>query len=330
MKVDELPILEELLEESLQEKKKIDDSLQENKNRIAEIDSFLNTFKGSEESDFKIFSPRTAESIHRDKIAEVNEEKNLLKNRNDSYYNDLRTIENRIEKISLLIQENKKINKDMHLTFLDIQERERSRIARELHDSSLQNLVHLIHIIELSSLFIDQDPIRAKLELTSCSKSLNQTINEIRDTIFNLRPMSFDDLGFKQCIENFIFNAKKQYRDMEVVYDIDNISDMNISSNKKDIFNLFLVTIYRVIQEAMLNSMKHSDGDKLDLSVKKSNNTLVIEVIDNGKGFSVEDVDDKHFGISIMKERIYLLGGKFELNSKPGQGTRVFITVPLL
>lgn len=330
MKVDELPILEELLEESLQEKKKIDDSLQENKNRIAEIDSFLNTFKGSEESDFKIFSPRTAESIHRDKIAEVNEEKNLLKNRNDSYYNDLRTIENRIEKISLLIQENKKINKDMHLTFLDIQERERSRIARELHDSSLQNLVHLIHIIELSSLFIDQDPIRAKLELTSCSKSLNQTINEIRDTIFNLRPMSFDDLGFKQCIENFIFNAKKQYRDMEVVYDIDNISDINISSNKKDIFNLFLVTIYRVIQEAMLNSMKHSDGDKLDLSVKKSNNTLVIEVIDNGKGFSVEDVDDKHFGISIMKERIYLLGGKFELNSKPGQGTRVFITVPLL
>ena len=75
MKEDKLSILEELLDESLQEKKGIDDVIQKNLNRIAEIDSFINSIKNNEETDFKVFSPRSAESIHREELAKVEEEK---------------------------------------------------------------------------------------------------------------------------------------------------------------------------------------------------------------------------------------------------------------
>lgn len=325
MKEDHLSILEELLDESIQDKEVINEKIKLNLNRISEIDSFLNSIKESEETDFKFFSPRSAESIHRDEIAKAKEEKSDLFISNDSYFNKLERTENRIEKISSLISEGKSRDENMQIMILNIQEKERSRIAKELHDSSLQNLAHMVHSLELSSLFIDQDPVRAKLELATCSEDLKKIINEIRDTIFNLRPMSFDDLGFKQCIENLIDNLKKQYKQFTYVYDIEDISDAFI---KKETRSLFLVTIYRIIQEAMINAVKHSEGDRVELSIKRNNNVLDVKIIDNGKGFDPEEFSDKHFGISIMSERILLLGGSFQVNSEPGQGTRIYITVP--
>ena len=85
MKEDKLSILEELLDESLQEKKGIDDVIQKNLNRIAEIDSFINSIKNNEETDFKVVSPRRAESINGEELAKVEEEKKQLENSTDYY-----------------------------------------------------------------------------------------------------------------------------------------------------------------------------------------------------------------------------------------------------
>lgn len=338
MRKDKLTVLKKLLAESLQDKEKIESALQKNLNRISEIDSFLDSIYKDEKSDFQVFSPRSAESIHREKIEQVKNEKEKLEYSNDSYYQELGKIEKQIESLSWVIEESKETDKEMHLMILDIQEKERVRIARELHDSSLQNLTHLIHTLELSSLFIDQDPVRAKLELTSCSQNLKQTIDEIRDTIFNLRPMSFDDLGFSQCIENFVDILRQQFKDYEIVFDIDDVSMDFTDTDQKYTFDLFLVTVYRVIQEAVTNSLKHSNGNKVELYLQKTEKELLIKIIDNGRGFAVDSAssdkkdkstDKKHFGISIMRERIYLLGGKLEIDSKPEQGTLVFISVPL-
>ena len=89
---------------------------------------------------------------------------------------------------------------------LTIQEDERKRIARDLHDTSLQNLAHLIHKIELSSMYIDVDPNQAKLELASVNKKLREIIDEIRSILFDLRPMTFDDLGLKAALERLLMN----------------------------------------------------------------------------------------------------------------------------
>lgn len=101
-----------------------------------------------------------------------------------------------------------------------------------------------------------------------------------------------------------------------------------IKKNEK--LNLLLVSIYRVIQEAMINAVKYSEGNKVELFVKENNHILTVKIVDDGKGFYPEETADKHFGISIMQERIFLLGGNFEINSKPDQGTRIYFTVPLL
>ena len=340
MRKDKLTILTKLLEENLQDKEKTEKALQENLNRISEIDSFLDSIYNNEKTDFQVFSPRSAEIIHKEKIEKAKEERDNLEYSNNSYYQKLKKLEKQIKNLSMVIEESKDTDQKMHLAVLDIQEKERVRIARELHDSSLQNLTHLIHTLELSSLFIDQDPIRAKLELSACSQNLKQIIDEIRDTIFNLRPMSFDDLGFEQCIENFIDVMKQQFKDYEIIFDIDDVS-MNLEdTDQKNTFDLFLVTVYRVIQEAMINSLKHSNGSTVELCIQKSEKDLLIKIKDNGEGFVLdremvlsdeksENKDNKHFGISIMRERIYLLGGKLEIDSKPGQGTLVFISVPL-
>lgn len=215
------------------------------------------------------------------------------------------------------------------LLVLDVQEKERSRIARELHDSSLQNLTHLIHVLELSSMYMDEDPIRAKLELESCTQNLRQIINDIRDTIFDLRPMTFDDLGFKQCVINEIDSLKLHCKNCEIIYDIDDIVFPE-DKDSKEICSLFLVTLYRIIQEAIMNSIKHSSATTITLSIKENEEELFVEIKDNGKGFCQKEIlqtSDKHFGISIMNERISLLDGEMDVITN-SNGTVVKIKVP--
>ena len=95
--------------------------------------------------------------------------------------------------------------------YFEHQELDRKRIASELHDTSLQDLTHIIHQLEFAGLFIDMDPTKAKLELEDISNQLRKIIQDIRNTIFDLRPMSFDDLGIDEAINEYIQFLQKKY-----------------------------------------------------------------------------------------------------------------------
>ena len=340
MGIDKSSVLLEMYKDFLQDRENENKKLQNNLNRINEIDVYLHSVREDVESDFKVFSPRSAEKIYKDEIEQVEGEKADIEKENQYLSKRLEELDKRIQELETIIKDfsfKEKDNNYRHLRVLDIQEKDRQRISRELHDSSVQNLTHLVHTIELGSMFIDQDPLRAKLELASCIKNLKLIIDEIRETIFDLRPMSFDDLGFKDCIEEFIRNLKMQYSNKEIEIQA-NICDIKLdecfkcSDKDKEAANLLLVTVYRIIQEALINSFKHSDGDKVDLTISLSNNKFYIIVKDNGKGFCVGkimDQRDKHFGMSIMKERIEFLNGTFDINSCE-QGTEIKIEIPLL
>lgn len=209
------------------------------------------------------------------------------------------------------------------ISVLEIQEKERQRIARDLHDSSLQNLTHLVHKVELSSLYIDQDPIKAKLELATIEKNLRKVIEDIRNCIFDLRPMSFDDLGIKETIEKLllVLNQDKRFK---IITDIDNISSKNSDSESK----ILLISIYRIIQECVQNSIKHSEGDKISVNLKDKKDKYEILIQDNGMGFDVNEAmkKDRHFGLSVIKERVFLLNGNIEIDSQ--NGTLIKIEIP--
>lgn len=206
---------------------------------------------------------------------------------------------------------------------LDVQEKERQRIARDLHDSSLQDLTHLVHQVELSSLYIDQDIVKAKLELASVESGLRKVIDDIRNRIYDLRPMTFDDLGLCETLLNF-FSLLNKDGAFEILSDIDDIEDQ-FSEKEKEIS---LIMIYRIIQECVQNAIEHSEGNKIEVSLKKDEDRIYIKIQDNGTGFNLKEAEkkDRHFGLSVVKERVFLLGGKMKIETD--NGTIVFIEIP--
>lgn len=330
MSENKADVLEEIYEGLLDIQKEENKIIQNNLNRIKEIEIYLDSMK--DEPDLLVFSPRSTENIFYENIKDLNYEKNHLENNNKTHYQKLHKYNDYIKQLEkLLIYVS--LNKYDDRKILEMQEKDRQRIARELHDSSVQNLTHLIHMIELGSMFIDKDPIRAKLELEDCIKILKSTVNEIREIIFNFRPMSFDDLGFKQCIENFITDSNIKYKNCEIEYNISNLTDIEWKNKNKQEINLFLLSVYRIIQEAINNALKHSNADKIILTVGTCKEKCYINIKDNGKGFKFEDnseQEDKHFGLSIMKERINLLHGVITFNTDIKKGTEINIEIPLI
>lgn len=206
---------------------------------------------------------------------------------------------------------------------LDVQEKERQRIARDLHDTSLQNLTHLVHKVELSSLYIDRDPVKAKLELATIEVGLRKVIDDIRNRIYDLRPMSFDDLGLRKTLLNLFsfINHKGQF---EIIADIDDIDNSFLDEEKE----ISLIMIYRIIQECVYNAVEHSEGNRIEVSLKEKEDNFQIKVRDNGIGFDQKEAGkkDRHFGLTVVKERVFLLNGKIEMDTQ--KGTSILIEIP--
>lgn len=210
-------------------------------------------------------------------------------------------------------------NEKNNFSILDIRERERQRIAKDLHDITLQNLSYLIHKIELGSIYIEKDPVKAKLEFLTVEQELRQIINDMRTVIYNMYPVSLEDLGLKITIEKTLSMMEKKHN-FKVISDIDDVSCEN---------KIVQISILRFIQECCYNAVKHSKGNKLYISLKEHENGFFLKIEDNGIGFNEDEVDKcgYHFGLSMMKETVFLLNGKISVNSSK-KGTIIKIEIP--
>lgn len=313
MLIDDYNILIDVISELRQEILKINNQIDCNSRCMREADVYLENFE--EPEDVKVFSPRNMETVYREEIQKTLELKKEYAKKNEQLAQKRKVLSERLEKLEKFL--NKENNK---ITALKMQEEDRKRIARELHDTSLQNLTHLIHKIELCGMYIDKDPVQAKLELTIVNKHLKEIIDEIRGTIFDLRPMTFDDLGMKAAIERLLMKINENS-----LFEIDSvIEDVSCETN------LVMVSIYRIVQESLVNIVKHSEAKKIKFCFRKINDKCVIDIKDDGKGFIQEDVDgERHFGILLMKERVELLNGDIKITSKEDIGTEIHIEIPL-
>ncbi len=325
-------VIEELYISYIKQRKDALSLISSDEDKIREIDDFLASVN-TESEDLKIFSPHNVDELYEGKI---NEDKQIK----EELLNEISVQRQLVDELSLRIDQFKQMLdeepdddvvkaveeapsedfEDLKSFVVDFQEKERQHIASELHDTAVQNLVHLIHSLELSSLFIDQDPVRAKLELEGCIKSTKAIIEDIRVTIFNLRPMSFDDLGFDNALEEFIKNMKLQYPDVTIEYTLDNFNSSTVVN----------ISIFRIIQECVVNSLRHSQSTNLLLNVKVvDGNSCKIVIRDSGIGFDYNDKKNNHFGLSIIEERVKLLSGTLDIDSVKGEGTTVTIVIPL-
>ena len=223
-------------------------------------------------------------------------------------------------------EENPKLEK---LKMLQVQEMERKRIASELHDTAAQSLIAVYNKMDLCNSLIDVDSVRAKLEIQTTQKYIKDILSEIRETIYNLRPMSFDDIGLDTTLSQMVEKIKCQ-SGLKVTIENQQILEELVSDS------LVKLTLFRIIHEACMNVVKHAQATKILVVFNYKDNILNIMIEDDGTGFDVtlmekkQERDNSGYGISMMKERVYLLSGSMEIDSKIDVGTKIIIKIPLL
>jgi two-component system sensor histidine kinase DegS len=206
-------------------------------------------------------------------------------------------------------------------------ETERQRISGDIHDSIIQNLTALMYKIELIKKVMDTDHNRAKLELEAGNKIVKDCIGELRNIIFNLHPMSLDDLDTKSVFYDFIQKIKTS---------TNMIVDFKYKSDVEHVNNSIVVVLLRIIQELCNNSIKHSDGSRIDINVNISNNLIKIVQSDDGIGYDYNLIDkpktttdNTGYGLVLLKEKVGLINGTISVNTKKEGGTEYKLTVPI-
>ncbi|EJU22024.1 sensor protein DegS [Peptoanaerobacter stomatis] len=202
------------------------------------------------------------------------------------------------------------------------QEKEKSRISRDIHDGPAQTLASIVMKSDIIKRLIEKDSPKNTIyrELEQLKYQLRNAIKEIRRIIYDLRPTSLDELGLIPSIQGLIAKAKEDY-------DI----NFNLSTRKNDPIKSSTTKIicFRVLQESINNILKHSNAKNVDINISIGSKTIILKVEDDGIGFNIEDIDSsKSFGLSSLKERILLAEGEVKILSKPNNGTRLEIKIP--
>ena len=206
---------------------------------------------------------------------------------------------------------------------LTAQEEERARLARELHDGIGQSLTAIIMSTNAVESVLPPTQISAREKLTNVRNMATQTLHDLRGLIFDLRPEVLDDLGLGLALHSQV----KKYLEPAGVH-------VKLSAaGLKDLLPAEVETaVFRVVQEAITNIARHAQASEASISLTKKDDRLIVRVEDNGVGFDLNQVRNggqQAWGLHGMEERITLLGGKFYVGSRPGNGTLVLAEIPL-
>jgi two-component system, NarL family, sensor histidine kinase DegS len=204
---------------------------------------------------------------------------------------------------------------------IQAQEAERGRLARKMHDGPAQALSNFILQTEITMRLFDVDHARAKEELAGVKAAVSTTFQKVRDFIFDLRPMMLDDLGLVPTINRYIETFKEQA----------GIEVRLISTGMEQRFESYIeVMVFRAIQELMGNIAIHSQATQVIIQMDTSPNGLRVSIEDNGKGFEVDKIDEKGgMGLKVIRDRVQMLGGSFEVRSTIGHGSHILFQIPV-
>jgi len=204
---------------------------------------------------------------------------------------------------------------------LSTEEKERKRIARELHDGIGQALSAIKFSVENSLRELRNSPDHAEFKSLETVIPLTQkTIEEVRRIVQDLRPSILDDLGILATINWFCRDFQNVYSSIRIKTDI--------AIQENDIPSPLKTAIYRILQEALNNVAKHSQADWVQLSLQKTHKGVELTMHDNGTGFDLPEAislipSRRGFGLASMRERAELSGARFHIKSAEGQGTTV-------
>jgi two-component system sensor histidine kinase DegS len=201
------------------------------------------------------------------------------------------------------------------------QEEERRRVARDIHDGPAQYMANVVFRAEVCERLLDQDLERVRAELQELRSQVRLCLQETRKIIFDLRPMTIDDLGLAPTLRRMLDTLKERYGIL---------TELRIIGEERRFPSVQEVGAFRLIQEALTNAEKHAEAGKIVVRLEFRSDFVSAVVEDDGIGFDLQaSRSGNSFGLIGMRERAELLGGEALVNSQPGHGTKVFIKVPI-
>ncbi|MBU8878025.1 sensor histidine kinase [Bacillus sp. FJAT-29790] len=211
------------------------------------------------------------------------------------------------------------VEKNISSYIIQSQEDEIKRIALELHEGVGQTLYSLYNGLQLIESAIEQPAMKGYVG--EMAQMLEKSIQEIRLLAVELHPPTLITLGLLPAIKSYLKLYTSTYG---VVVDLESSGEeVRISERER-------ITLFRVCQEALANIARYADTMKVKITFKWKLGCLSILVIDEGKGFDVEKGMNQSTGLAAMRERMHLIGGKWTLSSKIGEGTTIKLDLPLV
>ncbi|MEO8608029.1 MAG: sensor histidine kinase [Chloroflexota bacterium] len=196
---------------------------------------------------------------------------------------------------------------------------ERNRLARELHDTLAHTLSALSVQLEATDTLWQSKPEQAHQLLQDALTTTRSGLKETRRALQALRASPLDDLGLELAIRNLAQSAGERSG-----FSI----DVDIPQPVNDLKPHIEQTTYRVLQESLENISRHANAQHVAVSLKRSNGTLIAQIVDDGTGFDLQRIDqDEKLGLRGMKERVEVLGGKLDIQSTVGKGTIICLTM---
>lgn len=231
------------------------------------------------------------------------------------------------KKTEELRQESEKKLRKLSAQLMTAQERERALIAMELHDSIGQTLTAIKFTLE--SIIANTDSASAAPpveELSALVPTVQSAIEEVRRICASLRPSLLDDFGILVTLSWFCREFQNTYPQIHIKKDI-HLEEDEIPEHLK-------IVVFRIVQEALHNVVKHSRACSITLSLKKTDSRIKLDIQDNGQGFDLQELasngdPQRGMGLAGMKERTELSGGSFAIHSARGAGTLVTASWPI-
>lgn len=197
---------------------------------------------------------------------------------------------------------------------LRAQEEERARVARDLHDEVNQSLTGLLLRLEAAR---EAAPPELEGELAETKALANQAMGELLSLARQLRPTALDDLGLAAAIEGQVGRLGGEIA-----------TNFDVRGDFSDLGDDAQLVVYRVAQEALSNAARHSGARRVEVRLRRNDGGgVVLEVSDDGRGFAFDE-SQRGLGIAGMRERALLIGADLSIESRPGAGTTVRLTVP--
>jgi signal transduction histidine kinase len=227
---------------------------------------------------------------------------------------DMRIAQAFANRVALALELSERVGREAVSALLEGQELERKRLARELHDETGQALTSILLGLKTLEQQVGEEPLAQMREL------VGSALDDLRRLTTELRPPALDDFGLEAALER-LARITGERTGLNV--------QLNVSAPAGSLQPNQETAIYRIVQEALTNVVKHAAARSVSILVTRVDSSVRTVIEDDGNGFAVAGVREGALGLVGMRERVLLLGGRFEVDSSPGAGTTLLVELPV-